>query len=90
MRKTLRFSGFGVKCWHYLILDDYLVHFDPARRAATENLLLDLVADRQLQIILLTCHTDWASQWHQRQPDQVEYLDFASRVVYYQGPSPGG
>src|SRR5262249_14126634 len=39
----------------FIILDDSLVTFDPSRRAATEKLLLDLVADGKVQVILLTC-----------------------------------
>ncbi len=67
----------------FIILDDSLVTFDPQRRAATEELLLDLVADGKLQVILVTCHTDWASGWKQRRPNDVHYLELAKLACYY-------
>lgn len=67
----------------FVILDDSLVTFDPHRRAATEDFLLDLVGDDKLQVILLTCHTDWAADWQQRRPRQVNYLELAQHARYY-------
>lgn len=67
----------------FIILDDSLVTFDPQRRAATEDFLLDLVSDEKLQIILLTCHTDWAADWRQRRPRQVSYVDLPQCAHYY-------
>jgi uncharacterized protein YhaN len=70
----------------FIVLDDSLVSFDPYRRAATEEFLLELVADRQLQIILLTCHTDWAADFKERRPDQVNYIELARCARYYRAP----
>jgi DNA repair exonuclease SbcCD ATPase subunit len=70
----------------FIILDDSLVTFDPQRRSAAEEFLLDLVSDEKLQVILLTCHTDWAADWHRRRPQQVTYHDLAHRVRYYEQP----
>jgi DNA repair exonuclease SbcCD ATPase subunit len=70
----------------FIILDDSLVTFDPQRRAATEELLLDLAADKKLQAILLTCHTDWAAGWKARRPDQVHYIELAKSARYYRDP----
>jgi DNA repair exonuclease SbcCD ATPase subunit len=67
----------------FIMLDDSLVTFDPARRASTEELLLDLVADGLLQVILFTCHTDWAAGWKQRRPDAVNYIDLPKVAQYY-------
>jgi len=70
----------------FIMLDDSLVAFDPHRRAATEESLLDLVADEKLQVILLTCHTDWAGDWKTRRPDQVNYIELAKAARYYRAP----
>jgi DNA repair exonuclease SbcCD ATPase subunit len=71
----------------FVILDDYLVHFDPSRRAATEQLLQDLTRDGLLQVILLTCHTDWAVDWQRRHPQEVEFVDLPSTADYYRPPT---
>jgi uncharacterized protein YhaN len=70
----------------FIMLDDSLVTFDPQRRAATENWLLDLVADEKLQVILFTCHTDWAADWKKRQPEMVRYIELAREASYYREP----
>jgi len=70
----------------FIMLDDSLVTFDPQRRAATEIWLLDLVADQKLQVILFTCHTDWAADWKERQPDRVNYIELAKEARYYRDP----
>ena len=67
----------------FILLDDSLVNLDPQHRAATEALLLDHVADGRLQVIFLTCQTDWAHDWQRRQPDRVHYIDLASQAEYY-------
>ncbi len=69
----------------FIILDDSLVHFDPQRRAATEELLSELVSDGKLQVILLTCHTDWAADWKRRKPD-LSYIELAEVAEYYRTP----
>jgi hypothetical protein len=38
----------------------------------TEQWLLDLVAGEKLQVILFTCHTDWAADWKKWQPKPNE------------------
>jgi DNA repair exonuclease SbcCD ATPase subunit len=73
----------------FIILDDSLVDLDPGRRGATEELLLDLVADGNLQVILITCHTDWALDWQRRAPGKFRYIDFARTAVYYRPPAAG-
>jgi len=70
----------------FILLDDSLVNLDPQYRAATEALLLDLVADGKLQVILLTCHTDWAADWQTRSGDKLQYIDLARQVEYYRSP----
>lgn len=70
----------------FILLDDSLVNLDPQHRAATEALLLDLVADGRLQVILLTCHTDWAMDWQTRCGDKVHYIDLARQAEYYRTP----
>lgn len=70
----------------FIVLDDSLVNFDPVRRAATEDFLLELVADGRLQIILLTCHTDWAADFKQRHPDRLNYIELAQCARYYRNP----
>jgi DNA repair exonuclease SbcCD ATPase subunit len=69
----------------FIMLDDSLVSFDPHCRAATEKWLLDLVADEKLQIILLTCHSDWAADWQQRCPE-VKVVELAKEAQYYREP----
>ena len=59
----------------FIVLHDSIVTFDPRRRAATEDFLPDPASDHKLQVILLTCNTDWATDWQQRRPRQVNYLD---------------
>jgi energy-coupling factor transporter ATP-binding protein EcfA2 len=71
----------------FVLLDDCLVSLDPQHRAATENLLMDLIADGRLQVILLTCHTDWARDWQKRCGEQVHSSDLASQAEYYRTPS---
>ena len=70
----------------FVLLDDSLVSLDPQHRAATEALLVDLIADGKLQVILLTCHTDWALDWQRRSADRVHYIDLASQAEYYRPP----
>jgi uncharacterized protein YhaN len=70
----------------FIMLDDSLVTFDPQRRAATENWLLDLVGDEKLQVILFTCHTDWAADWKKRAPEMVRYIELAREASYYREP----
>jgi uncharacterized protein YhaN len=70
----------------FIILDDSLVHFDPTRRVATEELLTDLAKDGNLQVILLTCHTDWAEDWKRRRPD-LNYIELAKVADYYRTPA---
>jgi DNA repair exonuclease SbcCD ATPase subunit len=70
----------------FIMLDDSLVTFDPARRAATEKWLLDLVADEKLQVILFTCHTDWATDWTKRRPKLVNYIELVQSAQYYRDP----
>jgi DNA repair exonuclease SbcCD ATPase subunit len=67
----------------FIVLDDSLVSFDPRRRAATENFLLDLVKDGKLQVIVLTCHTDWAGDWSSRSPGQVRYVELTPTLDSY-------
>lgn len=67
----------------FIMLDDSLVSFDPERRLSTEELLLDLVADGQLQVVLFTCDTDWAAGWKARQPDAVNYIELCKVAQYY-------
>jgi uncharacterized protein YhaN len=67
----------------FVMLDDSLVNFDPWRRASTEEFLLEQTADGDLQIILLTCHTDWAEDFKRRQPQQVNYIELAQCARYY-------
>jgi hypothetical protein len=71
----------------FIMLDDSLVSFDPARRAATEDFLLDLVKDGKLQVILLTCHTDWAADWKRRRPDEVSCIELLRAAHYYRPPA---
>jgi energy-coupling factor transporter ATP-binding protein EcfA2 len=70
----------------FVMLDDSLVTFDPRRRGATENWLLELVAGKKLQVILFTCHTDWAADWKKRQPELVRYIELAKEARYYREP----
>jgi uncharacterized protein YhaN len=70
----------------FIVLDDSLVSFDPYRRAVTEDFLLELVADGRLQIILLTCHTDWAADFKKRRPSQLNYVELAQCARYYRPP----
>lgn len=70
----------------FMILDDSLISFDPERRAAAETLLMDLVADGKLQVILLTCHTDWAEDWKQRAGSALNYIELPSAAEYYRLP----
>ncbi len=72
----------------FIVLDDSLVNFDPVRRAATEEFLLELVADGRLQIILLTCHTDWAADFKQRRPDRLNYIELAQCAATIASPRP--
>ncbi len=69
----------------FIMLDDSLVSFDPQCRAATEKWLLDLVADEKLQVILLTCHSDWAADWHRRCPE-IHLTELAKEADYYRDP----
>jgi DNA repair exonuclease SbcCD ATPase subunit len=70
----------------FVLLDDSLVNLDPQHRAATEALLVDLIADGRLQVILLTCHSDWALDWQNRCGDKVQYIDLAGQAEYYRTP----
>jgi DNA repair exonuclease SbcCD ATPase subunit len=70
----------------FVLLDDSLVNLDPQHRTATEALLVDLIADGRLQVILLTCHTDWALDWQHRCGDKVHYIDLAGQAEYYRTP----
>ena len=70
----------------FIVLDDSLVSFDPDRRAATEEFLLELVADGRVQIILLTCHTDWAADFKQCRPERLNYIELARCARYYRAP----
>jgi uncharacterized protein YhaN len=70
----------------FIVLDDSLATFDPWRRTATEDLFLKLVSDGKLQVILLTCHTDWALAWHERAPDLVDYIELGRIANYYRLP----
>jgi uncharacterized protein YhaN len=70
----------------FIILDDSLVSFDPERRTAAEKCLLDIVADGKLQVVLLTCHTDWVEDWKKRQPDAISYIELAKAADYYRTP----
>jgi DNA repair exonuclease SbcCD ATPase subunit len=72
----------------FILLDDSLVSFDPLRRRAAEDLFLELVADGKLQIIILTCHTDWAEDWQRRQPAKMRYIYLPDAADYYR-PPPG-
>lgn len=67
----------------FLILDDSLVSFDPNRRAATEKLLEELTADGRLQIILLTCHTDWIEDWKARAKTALHHIELKKIAAYY-------
>ncbi|MFO0966596.1 MAG: AAA family ATPase [Gemmataceae bacterium] len=67
----------------FIMLDDSLVAFDPTRRAATENFLLDLARDHKLQIILTTCHTDWAADWKRAARTTSPTSTCASTAEYY-------
>ena len=69
----------------FIMLDDSLVSFDPQCRAATEKWLLDLVADEKLQVILLTCHSDWAADWHSRSPE-IHVIELVKEANYYRDP----
>jgi len=70
----------------FVLLDDSLVSLDPQHRTATESLLVDLIAGGRLQVILLTCHTDWASDWQRRCGEQVHLIDLAAQAEYYRTP----
>jgi DNA repair exonuclease SbcCD ATPase subunit len=67
----------------FLILDDSLDSFDPDRRAETEALLLDLVADGKLQVILFTCHSDWAADWKKRVGDRLQHIELNDVAEFY-------
>lgn len=67
----------------FVMLDDSLVTFDPDRRASTEELLCDAVADGKLQVILFTCHSDWAGVLRQGQPNAVNYIELSKVTQYY-------
>ena len=71
----------------FVMLDDSLVNLDPEYRAATERLLSELVADGRLQVILFTCHTDWAHQWHKRASEEIRFIDLESACEYFQTPA---
>lgn len=66
----------------FIMLDDSLVSFDPARRTATEEALWEVVGDGRIQVILLTCHTDWALDWKRRQPE-LNLIDLGATAHYY-------
>jgi uncharacterized protein YhaN len=70
----------------FLILDDSLVSFDPSRRAETEAMLLELVADGNLQIILLTCHSDWVADWKRRAGGTFHHIELEKVAEYYCPP----
>ena len=70
----------------FVLLDDSLVSLDPQHRAATESLLVDFIADGRLQVILLTCHSDWALDWQKRCGKQVHLIDLAGQAEYYRTP----
>jgi recombinational DNA repair ATPase RecF len=72
----------------FVILDDCLASFDPHRRSATEKLLTELVADGKLQVIFLTCHTDWAEDWRKREPNVFHFIELEKVAVYYRAPRP--
>lgn len=71
----------------FLILDDSLVSFDPDRRAQTEALLLDLVADGRLQVILFTCHADWVADWKRRAAGGFVHIELDRTAEYYVSPT---
>jgi DNA repair exonuclease SbcCD ATPase subunit len=70
----------------FVILDDSLVTFDPDHLQSTERLLMELIADGKLQVILLTCHTDWAAGWKKRAGDRLQYIELAKIAKYYRPP----
>jgi DNA repair exonuclease SbcCD ATPase subunit len=70
----------------FIVLDDSCSSFDPVRLAAAEALLTDLVADGKLQVILLTCHTDWAAHWNGRAGNRVRYIELTEAATYYRQP----
>ena len=39
-----------------------------------------------LQIILTTCHTDWAADFKRRRGEQVNYIELARCARYYRTP----
>ena len=71
----------------FIVLDDSLVHFDPEHREATEDLLLNLVKDGRLQVILLTCHSDWAFDWKKRAGEFINYIELTKVAQYYRPPA---
>lgn len=67
----------------FIILDDSLVAFDPEHRTTTEKLLVELSSQGKVQIILLTCHTDWAADWKRRAGEKVNLVQLQDVAKYY-------
>ncbi|MCE9543963.1 MAG: hypothetical protein K8T25_00335 [Planctomycetia bacterium] len=71
----------------FIILDDSMVNLDDDHRASTQRLLLDLAANGMLQVILLTCHSDWARSWHAQAEDRIRYIHLDQVADYYRTPA---
>lgn len=70
----------------FIILDDSFAVLDPQRRRASEDFFLELVSRSKLQIILLTCHEDWARDWARRVGRGVKHYDLPDEAQYYRKP----
>jgi len=46
-----------------------------------------IVADGKLQVLLFTCHSDWAADWKQRAGDAFTHIEMLDIVEYYRPPA---
>ena len=67
----------------FLMLDDAFTSLDPSYLAATEDLIEKVVKTGRIQLVLFTCHEEWAAKWEFKAPKGFTFVSLEDKCSHF-------
>ena len=67
----------------FLMLDDAFTNLDPCYLAATEDLIERVAKNGRIQIVLFTCHENWAAKWESKAPRDFKFVCLEDKCRHF-------
>jgi DNA repair exonuclease SbcCD ATPase subunit len=83
IRVAIALSVADIEGTAFLMLDDAFTSLDPCYLTETEGLIEKVAEDGRIQVVLFTCHENWAVNWESRAPREFSFVRLEDRCSYF-------